>query len=197
MLMTEKHQRVLSGLYAEVCRRTIQARDDLVTIQRALEVDSNFKLVEAKNSEAKYGFMEYVYGMLVLLRKDDAVIFSADTKALCGFYRKDGKFRMVPFLGVNKTKLCIIVDRILSEKGIEVELDEESESFEGPWAREMSGEQKEMLGMPEEISKLKPIHRYATAIAREFVPIVEEHLKREKKLECMLRNVNESKIPQC
>ena len=89
--MVRKKSNILRDFYSSILKRTIQARKDLIEVQEALEYDKNFLLVKSKGevekarSSSKCGIMMYNYGMLILLRNNDDVVFRADTK---GWYQK-------------------------------------------------------------------------------------------------------------
>jgi hypothetical protein len=185
----------INGFYEILIRKTDQAKRELKKIQEALEKDSDFVLVDNNPyAVGRRGVMTYTYGMLVLIRNADTVVFRADTKAICGFYKQDDKYIMLPFLGADKARLGIEIDRILRNANIDVEVHDETDSFDGPWQWTMPKKQKLLIGVPVEIVNLSGKQRYATNVAKEFVPIIENELKREHGLEQLLRNCNIDKM---
>ncbi|HUS48580.1 MAG TPA: hypothetical protein VMZ91_00305, partial [Candidatus Paceibacterota bacterium] len=101
---------------------------------------------------------------------------------------------MVPFLGADKIKMGIEIDRILRNANIHVEVHDETDSFDGPWQWEMPKKQKLLIGVPSEIVNLSGRQRYATNVAKEFVPLIEQELRKEQQFETILKNIDSNKM---
>jgi len=195
--MPETREVAINDFYETLMEKTYQAKEELKVIQEALEKDSEFILVDGDpQAVGKKGVMTYTYGMLVLIRNGETVVFRSDTKAVCGFFKQDDKYIMLPFLGADKAKLGIEIDRILRNANIDVEIHDETDSFDGPWQWEMHKKQKLLIGVPTEIVNLSGRQRYATNVAKEFVPIIENELKKEQTLELYLKNCPTDKLPR-
>jgi len=195
--MPETREVAINDFYETLMEKTYQAKEELKVIQEALEKDSEFILVDGDpQAVGKKGVMTYTYGMLVLIRNGETVVFRSDTKAVCGFFKQDDKYIMLPFLGADKAKLGIEIDRILRNANIDVEIHDETDSFDGPWQWEMHKKQKLLIGVPTEIVNLSGRQRYATNVAKEFVPIIENELKKEQTLELYLKNCPIDKLPR-
>ena len=103
----------------------------------------------------------------------------------------------MPYLGVDKGKIWFEIGKILSDSGIDFEVDKDSPAFEGPWTWDMPAYSKVVLGMPGSLLQMNRIEKYATEVTREFVPVVESELKKDGMFGCMLKNVSVDKIPSC
>ena len=182
---------------------TDNIKKELFEIQKVLEKENKFLLVDntpqskKKFHLAKYGFMFYSFGLLIVVRKEESeVVFFTDTKALCSFYKEGGKYRVIPYFGANKGKMMFEIARCLVEGGIEFEVDEDNEAFEGPWSKELSIADKVGLGIPKEILNLKAVQRYLTSVARELIPIVQEEIKKQSTYEYILQTIDTNRMPR-
>jgi len=196
-LIEETQEFAIEGFYKVLITKTEQAKKELKLIQEIFEKNSNFILdsnVGISTPAGKMGIMSYMYGMLVLIRNAETVVFRADTKAICGFYKEDNRYIMVPFLGADKIKMGIEIDRILRDANIHVEVHDETDSFDGPWQWEMPKKQKLLIGVPSEIVNLSGRQRYATNVAKEFVPLIEQELRKEQQFEAILKNIDSKKM---
>jgi len=200
-LIEETQEFAIDGFYKVLINKTEQAKKELKFIQKILEKNSNFVLdsnIGINTPAGKMGVMTYMYGMLVLIRNAETVVFRADTKAVCGFYKEDDieddRYVMVPFLGADKIKMGIEIDHILRDANIHVEVHDETDSFDGPWQWEMPKKQKLLIGVPSEIVNLSGKQRYATNVAKEFVPLIEQELRKEQQFEAILRNIDVNKM---